>query len=191
MLNAVPPRSTDGLPYLPNLQAPELLAQYNVPRSSIDIRVNKRAKVGMPINTAFVPVHQHATGGAVGAAWGMDKERIAFWQSRNEDIDLGDLAAGFFRYYAGVDGRGWDWAFDGVSILQGGRISRDSDAKRYELSKMGLEAADETAMPNAGLIETNEGRKLLKSWSDQAILIQDPFIGARGRLFAREAASAR
>lgn len=181
MQNTAPVNSTDGLPYLPNLQAPELIARYNVRPSSIDIRINKKLKVGTPTNTTFVPVYQHPHGGADNGAWGMDADRIAFWQARNANVDIGDLAAGFFRYYAGVDGRGWDWASDGVSILHGGRFSRDSDATRYEMSKLGIQRADGIATPSTKLLESTEGRKLLNSWSDQLIVIQDPFIGATSR----------
>lgn len=57
----------------------------------------------------------------------MDVER-AWWESRNDLVDLGKLIRGFFRCFAGEDGRAFNWARDGVSVLKGGFFTRASQA---------------------------------------------------------------
>lgn len=173
MLCTQPPGRDDGLPYLPNLQNRDLIATYNVPPSSIDIRVTKRDRVATVVDTTFVPVHQHDEGGANGGAWGMTGDEIAFWQARNADVDLGELVSGFFQFYAGVDGRSWSWEQDGASILDGGRVrlGRHAGRKGFEVAPLESEADEPSGLPRLQ-------PSLAKAWAQCAMVVQDPFISA-------------
>lgn len=194
-----PTGSTDGLPYLPNLQAHSLLSRYNVPRSSIHVRVGRK-NLSTEINTTFAPVCQHGEGGLDGGAWGMPQDDIQFWQGRNANVDLGGLVRGFFRFYAGEGGHAWDWSKDGCSILRGGRFSRRQVSRRNSSasSPASLKGEDEASMEVArpsewsaeeGIFSVAAGTKVEESWGESSMVVQDPFIGSSSVLLFSQTVS--
>lgn len=80
----------------------------------------------------------------------MGEEEIERWRERNQRVDIGELAKGFFAWFGeisskeeGVDGEGegagagrdWKWSRDVASLLMGGKMSRkDATEKKWDAS---------------------------------------------------------
>lgn len=145
-------------PLLPSLQSPELLSRLQIPASYILIRGpsirhrrnsnvsnsnappsgNTTSSTPELVNTTFAPVES------------LGEEEIERWRVRNQRVDIGELAKGFFAWFGeisskeeGVDGEGegagagrdWKWSRDVASLLMGGKMSRkDATEKKWDAS---------------------------------------------------------
>lgn len=105
------------------------MAEFDVPAMHHFARQgHRRAMKNVWVDSTFVPSQRVFSGGTHGVGWGMMDVERAWWESRNDLVDLGKLIRGFFRCFAGEDGRAFNWARDGVSVLKGGFFTRASQA---------------------------------------------------------------
>ncbi|KAL7409714.1 hypothetical protein BDY24DRAFT_418600 [Mrakia frigida] len=174
--------STNLHSLLPNLQSPSLLTRLKTPTTHLHLR-DKPPRI-IKINTTYAPLSS------------LPPSEIDLWTDRNQNVDVGELVKGFFKFYAGETGEEWrgnrfSWKEGAVSPLEGGF------ARRLEEGMEGVEKVQGSGFGGVWirkigsevekggldwcLAEEGKGREggqesqQLAKWVHADLVVRDPF----------------